>query len=83
LSGLTYQQYATTPEECIDFLEKAIQGRTSARTNTNAHSSRSHMMMNITVTSSFPNGGGQNGTLLLVDLAGSESRSKVVRMENY
>jgi Kinesin motor domain len=75
LSGQTIQ-YATTPKECLDFLKKALQERTSASTKTNAQSSRSHLLLKVIVTSSFPSGGGRTGTLLLADLAGSEKQVK-------
>lgn len=50
--------------------------RATASTNLNEHSSRSHLILTVTVTSTLGDGASVRGKLNLVDLAGSEKVSK-------
>lgn len=61
----------------LSLMERADRNRSSATTNMNEHSSRSHMMLSVTVISEFkPTGATSRGKLNLVDLAGSERINK-------
>jgi kinesin family protein C2/C3 len=61
----------------FNLLAMADRNRSSTATNMNEHSSRSHMMMTVTVVSEFlPTGATSRGKLNLVDLAGSERINK-------
>jgi len=64
-------------QQVIDLLSVADRHRSSATTNMNEHSSRSHMMLTVTVVSENKlNGVASRGKLNLVDLAGSERINK-------
>jgi hypothetical protein len=59
------------------FFALILSFRSQSRTNMNEHSSRSHMMLTVTITSEHrPTGTSSRGKLNLVDLAGSERISK-------
>ena len=61
----------------ISLISTADRNRSSATTNMNEHSSRSHMILTAYVTSQFiPTGVITRGKLNLVDLAGSERINK-------
>ena len=61
----------------MNLIATADRNRSSATTNMNEHSSRSHMILTATVISTFkPTGMSTRGTLNLVDLAGSERINK-------
>lgn len=62
----------TSPEEMLDVLERAQSNRKVGVTNLNAHSSRSHAVLVITVSHNI-SGEDREGQLCLVDLAGSEN----------
>ena len=55
----------------LEALERGNANRAQASTNLNEHSSRSHMILRVEVTSGVGNEK-QKGNLYLVDLAGSE-----------
>jgi kinesin family protein C2/C3 len=64
-------------QNVIDLLAVADRNRSSAATNMNEHSSRSHMMLTVTVVSeNLTLGVTTRGKLNLVDLAGSERLDK-------
>ena len=56
----------------MDVFESGMQNRTTASTNMNADSSRSHCIMLVDVTTRTNGGAPSTGRLYLVDLAGSE-----------
>lgn len=61
----------------LSLIAMADRNRSSATTNMNEHSSRSHMILTATVTSEYlPTGVVTRGKLNLVDLAGSERINK-------
>lgn len=68
------------PVECIGdvmyLLRKGNEQRATACTNSNEHSSRSHMILNVEVTCGFKGETTRTGNLYLVDLAGSERVKK-------
>jgi kinesin family protein C2/C3 len=67
----------TCLQNVIDLLSVADRNRSSASTNMNEHSSRSHMMLTVNITSeSRSTGIATRGKLNLVDLAGSERINK-------
>jgi kinesin family protein C2/C3 len=67
----------TTIENVLQLIQRADRVRSSATTNMNEHSSRSHMMLTVTVVSEFlPTKMVSRGKLNLVDLAGSERVNK-------
>lgn len=64
-------------EGVLNLMALADRNRSQSTTNMNEHSSRSHMMLTVTVISEFlPNKSIQRGKLNLVDLAGSERINK-------
>eukprot|EP00934_Nitzschia_sp_Nitz4_P003947 Nitzschia sp. Nitz4//scaffold8_size234185//67504//75292//NITZ4_001248-RA/size234185-processed-gene-0.151-mRNA-1//-1//CDS//3329559779//3937//frame0 len=63
-------------EDVIALLKKGNSNRATAATSMNEHSSRSHMVLWVDVTSGFEGQPGNKGTLFLVDLAGSERVKK-------
>ena len=64
-------------EAVLDLISMADRNRSSATTNMNEHSSRSHMILTATVISEYlATGATTRGKLNLVDLAGSERQSK-------
>jgi len=64
-------------QSVFKLIETADRNRSSATTNMNEHSSRSHMILTATVVSQFlPTGAVTRGKLNLVDLAGSERITK-------
>ncbi len=66
---------ATTPGEVIKVLSKGSSRRTTASTQMNAESSRSHLICSLVVKLTNKRSGAQSiGKLTLVDLAGSEVR---------
>ena len=74
--GLT-QIPVTSLEEVQNLLLTADRHRSQACTNMNEHSSRSHMMLTVHLTSeNFSTGVTSRGKLNLVDLAGSERLDK-------
>jgi kinesin family protein C2/C3 len=66
----------TTPEDVDGLLSTAQQNRTVAATDMNAHSSRSHLMVQIFGSMTTPEGKKSNSVITLVDLAGSERLAK-------
>jgi kinesin family protein C2/C3 len=74
--GLTHIT-VTSMETVLSLIQKADRVRSSATTNMNEHSSRSHMMLTVTIISEFlPTKLVTRGKLNLVDLAGSERINK-------
>lgn len=70
-------------DDCLRLLQLGERNRTVAFTALNAHSSRSHAVVILTVTKQMDDGNGvQVGRLFMVDLAGSErlKKSKSVGM---
>jgi hypothetical protein len=66
---------ATTPGDVIKILAKGSSRRTTASTQMNAESSRSHLICSLVVKLTNKRSGAQSvGKLTLVDLAGSEVR---------
>ena len=63
-------------EECISAIRTATSNRTVARTNLNATSSRSHMVMRLIVTLETKDGLKKTGIGNFADLAGSEKVKK-------
>jgi kinesin family protein C2/C3 len=66
-------------QEVMDLLKRGNSNRATAATDLNEHSSRSHMVLMVEVTSGIGGVSSNRGTLYLVDLAGSERvrKSKV------
>mmetsp|Transcript_6886 Transcript_6886/g.14939 ORF Transcript_6886/g.14939 Transcript_6886/m.14939 type:complete len:1458 (+) Transcript_6886:192-4565(+) len=65
------KESVNTVSEVLSALDRGNSNRAKAATNLNEHSSRSHMILQVEVTSGV--GDGKNkGSLYLVDLAGSE-----------
>ena len=66
-------------KDVMDLLKKGNKSRSTAATDMNEHSSRSHMVLAVEVKSGLGGQPGNNGVLYLVDLAGSERvrKSKV------
>uniref|UniRef100_A0A7S2GTT1 Kinesin motor domain-containing protein n=1 Tax=Helicotheca tamesis TaxID=374047 RepID=A0A7S2GTT1_9STRA len=77
------KQNVTCLQDVLDLLEKGNKNRSVAATNLNEHSSRSHMVLNVQVTSTVEGEPPNKGNLFLVDLAGSERvlKSEVVGKE--
>jgi len=74
--GLTHIS-VTSMEQVLSLIARADRVRSSSTTNMNEHSSRSHMMLTVTVVSEFlPTKLVTRGKLNLVDLAGSERINK-------
>lgn len=74
--GLTSRRVQNM-DSVFQLMALADKHRSSATTNMNEHSSRSHMIMTVTVISEFkPTGMTTRGKLNLVDLAGSERINK-------
>eukprot|EP01062_Namystynia_karyoxenos_P049471 TRINITY_DN3789_c1_g1_i1.p1 TRINITY_DN3789_c1_g1~~TRINITY_DN3789_c1_g1_i1.p1 ORF type:complete len:1109 (+),score=301.27 TRINITY_DN3789_c1_g1_i1:78-3329(+) len=71
VSGLTEHE-VSSPGEVEQLLRTAQGRRSTAATELNAVSSRSHLVLQVMVTTYSPEGLGRRGTLNLVDLAGSE-----------
>ena len=69
--GLTKENVSSL-EEVITLLKRGNECRATATTNSNEHSSRSHMVLNVEVTSGIEGEQATTGNLFLVDLAGSE-----------
>jgi len=67
-------------EDVLNLLAKGNKNRAVAATSLNEHSSRSHMVLNVQVTSTVEGEPPNKGNLFLVDLAGSERvlKSEVV-----
>lgn len=59
-------------DEVMKILERGNSNRATAATDMNEHSSRSHMVLSVDVTSGMGEANQNTGTLFLVDLAGSE-----------
>lgn len=59
-------------QDVMDLLKKGNSNRATACTNLNEHSSRSHMVLLVDVTSGLEGQPSNKGCLYLVDLAGSE-----------
>jgi len=76
IDGLVERE-VTNMEEVLDAMALADKNRTSARTDMNEHSSRSHMLMSVFVRGfNKPANIEYRGRLYLVDLAGSERVGK-------
>eukprot|EP01041_Mallomonas_annulata_P000819 gene819-1595_t len=73
--GLT-QEVVTSLEEVMSVFAKGSLNRATGSTNLNEHSSRSHSLLMVTVTTSTNGGPPSKGKLYLVDLAGSERVDK-------
>jgi len=71
IPGLTFVQ-ASCAQEVMEVFEKGNSSRATASTDLNAHSSRSHSVFTIEVTTNENDGLPKIGRLHLVDLAGSE-----------
>jgi len=69
----------TSIQDVMSLLKRGNANRATASTNMNEHSSRSHMVLAVDVSSGIEGQPMNDGTLYLVDLAGSERvhRSKV------
>jgi kinesin family protein C2/C3 len=65
------KENVSTVTEVLNVLDRGNSNRATASTNLNEHSSRSHMVLRVEVTSGLDEAM-NNGTLYLVDLAGSE-----------
>lgn len=59
-------------DEVMKILERGNSNRATACTDMNEHSSRSHMVLSVDVSSGMGEANQNTGTLFLVDLAGSE-----------
>lgn len=75
VSGL-YKEYVHSVKDVIALLKKGNQNRATASTDMNEHSSRSHMILIVSVKSGIEGEEPSEGTLYLVDLAGSERVKK-------
>lgn len=73
--GLTIQPVAS-PEDVDALLETGQKNRTTAATDMNLHSSRSHLLVQIHGSMTTPDGKTTNSVITLVDLAGSERIAK-------
>lgn len=69
--GLT-KEPVNSIQDVMDLLKKGNSNRATACTNLNEHSSRSHMVLLVDVTSGLEGQPSNKGCLYLVDLAGSE-----------
>lgn len=69
--GLTKEEVRSIGD-VMDLLDRGTKNRASAATNLNEHSSRSHMILNVSVSSGLEGQPANKGNLYLVDLAGSE-----------
>jgi len=82
VEGLTKEPVATILD-VLKLLKRGNDSRKTAATNLNEHSSRSHMVLSVEVTSGIEGEDPIVGTLFLVDLAGSERvRKSAVVGEN-
>jgi Kinesin motor domain len=66
------KESVTGIDEVMKILERGNSNRATASTDMNEHSSRSHMVLIVEVTSGMGEANQNTGTLFLVDLAGSE-----------
>jgi len=66
------REEVTSIEDVISLLKRGNKNRATAATSLNEHSSRSHMVLWVDITSGMEGQPGNKGTLFLVDLAGSE-----------
>jgi len=66
------RESADSLEEVLKLLKRGNECRATACTDSNQHSSRSHMVLNVQVTSGLEGEPSTSGNLYLVDLAGSE-----------
>jgi len=82
IPGLTYRSVSKM-EEVLAAFEQGNANRATAATDLNAHSSRSHSILTVEVTTNENDGLPKTGRLHLVDLAGSErvKNSNVVGKE--
>ncbi len=71
VEGLT-KENVTSVKDVIKMLKKGNENRSTASTNMNEHSSRSHMVLTVDIVSGVQGEEPTSGTLYLVDLAGSE-----------
>mmetsp|Transcript_60552 Transcript_60552/g.179470 ORF Transcript_60552/g.179470 Transcript_60552/m.179470 type:complete len:1620 (-) Transcript_60552:166-5025(-) len=69
--GLVKEQ-VTSIKDVMDLLNRGTKNRASAATNLNEHSSRSHMILQVSVSNGLEGQQANKGNLYLVDLAGSE-----------
>lgn len=82
VDGLT-KEPVTTLLDVLKLLKRGNDSRKTAATDLNEHSSRSHMVLSVEVTSGIEGEEPLIGTLFLVDLAGSERvRKSAVQGEN-
>lgn len=63
-------------EEVLDLMDRAETNRSVGAHNLNEHSSRSHLVVTVTVAAQAKNGMHTRGKLNLIDLAGSERLDK-------
>jgi len=76
INNLTVME-VSTPEEVLEKMAFGMSNRNVAKTDMNAHSSRSHLIMKINVRMTNKTSGASSiGKLSLVDLAGSERVGK-------
>jgi kinesin family protein C2/C3 len=73
--GLTMQA-ASGPANVEAILEMGAKNRTTACTDMNEHSSRSHLLLQIYCSMATPEGKSMSSVITLVDLAGSERMAK-------
>jgi len=66
------KEVVSSLNDVMILLKKGNENRATASTNLNEHSSRSHMILNVEVTSGIEGEPSNKGNLFLVDLAGSE-----------
>jgi kinesin family protein C2/C3 len=71
VDGLTKEPVHSV-KDVIKLLKKGNENRSTAATEMNAHSSRSHMVLSVSVSCGVTREDPTKGTLYLVDLAGSE-----------
>jgi len=65
-----------SPEDLLGLIEQGNVNRSTGRTNMNAHSSRSHSVIILKVSTVNKNGVKKDSQLMMVDLAGSEKQKK-------
>jgi kinesin family protein C2/C3 len=73
--GLTTSAVSCT-QDVEELMDKGQRNRSVAATDMNAHSSRSHLLIQILATVAKPDGTQRSSCLTLVDLAGSERLAK-------
>jgi kinesin family protein C2/C3 len=71
VAGLTKEPVKSLKDVLL-LLKRGNKSRATAETDLNAHSSRSHMVLSVQITSGIEGGDLTTGNLYLVDLAGSE-----------